>query len=265
MSNRSSPTIVVAGRAEHWHVFQDASHKDSPGGLLEAFRTFVGALDPEKDGVLKIGSTSLCSHMADIVRLLRIPAVFVERPPPSDFVVPDFCGALADCSRRDHVRLLARTCAALHDAQGNLRSAHLDLLDQVDGHPAWVPWIPGERLCLSGFRIELLDTPRAGIHIRVGVPIEGSPLDACGYRIEPPRFLSGEKPPLCGAFVVIPSDPIEPLRPLDTSGSLGDAYEDGMLSCALHAFYGCDPDEANAFRRGVGLAGTGIARARRAA
>jgi len=242
-------SIVVGGDAEQWHVFREDTEGEAGVRAIERFRAFACALDPARDGVLKIGSTAVCTHFGDIVRLLGIPAVFAAAPPGG--ALPVLAEALRDGARRDRVRALVRASGVTADSHGNVRSGRFNILDQIDGRPAWVAWKPGARVCLSGFRVELLDTGRAGMHIRVGVPVEGSPLDARGYRTEPPRFISSAKIRSDGVFAVAPCDPIDPLRPI-SGGTTGDRYEDAMLVFALRAFYGCPEDGVKALLLGEG-------------
>ena len=233
-----APIVVVAGDADHWRVFRDADHP--PERLLFSFRAFLKALAPIRDGVVRFGNTALTDHMADLARRYGLPTIFATSANTRS--QSPLVAALATGQRRDRVRALIRVSNLQRDERGNVRQGSFFYLDRTASGLAWVSWEPGARICLRDFRVELLDTARAGFHLRIGAVVENSSLDGQGYRIDPPRFLGMGKPHRNGVYVVIPSDPVEPLRMLDGHGRIGDAEDDALLAFALRAFYGVEED-----------------------
>jgi len=74
--------------------------------------------------------------------------------------------ALALFTRPDTFRLFARVEDPVLDEAGNARTArvfHLGI--DAAGWPAWIPWAIGECLHWHPFRIALLSTRRAGLHL----------------------------------------------------------------------------------------------------
>lgn len=97
------------------------------------------------------------------------------------------------------------------DDRLNAREADIYRLDLGDEGPSWVRWTPGEfRQCLHPFRFELLDTPRAGLHVRIGLISDTDELDEHGYRINQPAFSSSFKIAEDGAFVLTPGFSFSP-------------------------------------------------------
>ena len=237
-------STIVAGDPERWMAFDGTANR-----CLDAFRAFVHALVPDRDGLLLTGVTSVCGHHADIARAARRPAVFCDKPSPSSSAPTINAAQLSMASRRDRARAFLRVSGTQRDAQTNLRGGRVELLD-CSGGACWMPWMSGERICLAGMRVELLETPRAGLHIRVGVPVDGL-RNIRGYQTAPPRFVAAGRIAGDGVIAVVPCDPVDPVRPL-LNGSTGDSEEDAMLRLALAAIYGASPVEAEEFLRGTG-------------
>lgn len=68
-------------------------------------------------------------------------------------------------NRPDSFRLFALAENLAFDARGNARSGDVYFLDRVSGGSVWVPWILGECVHWHPFRLALLSTPRAGLHV----------------------------------------------------------------------------------------------------
>jgi hypothetical protein len=249
MANAREILVVAPGDPARWRVFAKSGKPDE----LERFRTFVEGLDRARDGILAFGTLSACSHFGDVARRAGLPAVFCASPQdcPSGSM-SDLGAALDLVPRRDRARLVVSVRGCTTDQAGNARSAEVAFLDGFTGGClSWVRWLPGVRACPADLRVELLDTPRAGLHLRVGVPVADSPRDPSGFRIHQPRFVSCAKIERDGIFVLAPCDPVEPLRPLDPAGSTGDAVEDGIVVLALLAL-GADAVDASSLLRGEG-------------
>lgn len=253
--------VVVPGEARFWRVFREDGVVCGTGAVLVAFRKFILGLNPSQDGILKIGSVALCNHLAETARQSGLPTIFAAAPPP-----PDAVPVMAfDAVRRDHVRTLIRVRDLELDNRANVRAGRFSFLDRTSCGVRWLDWVPGYRLCLSGFRIKLISSLRAGLHLRVGVVEPNAPTRPDGTRIDPPRFISAAKPMSDGVHVIIPCDPVDPMRRLDSTGSTNDCYEDAKLDRAMLDFYGCSATQAINFRLGAGTEAQAAGYARRVA
>jgi len=155
-------------------------------------------------------------------------------------------------SKRSLLRLLVRVRDVVLDDAGNARSARIEHVDGFADGAAWVEWEVGRRLCMNGFRIELRDTKRAGLHIRIGKVVEDSPVDENGYRIMEPTFVSSWKIAKEGLVVLTPCDPIEPgyLLPFGTLPE--DQEERVLLRNVLTTRFCADDTTAELMLHGLG-------------
>jgi hypothetical protein len=67
--------------------------------------------------------------------------------------------------RPDTFRLFALFEGVATDEKGNARSGRAYQLGSEDGFPAWIPWQVGDCLHWHPFRVALLSTRRAGLHV----------------------------------------------------------------------------------------------------
>lgn len=239
---------------------------DEPHDALETFRNLVKNLAGTGQGVRVIGNVSPLSHYGDICRLARIPAIFAPTLADADQAAALRATssasaeiAFARAFNRANLRVLVRVSELECDAQGNARRAVIEHLDGTVAGARWIGWRPGKRICLSGFRIELRDTKRAGLHLRVGIVIEDSPRDARGYRTAAPRFISTVKLDREGLLVVRPHDPVEPAYALSLGQTPQDDEEREILIAAVTHCYQASPANALLYASGGGLRLTGRA------
>lgn len=131
------------------------------------------------------------------------------------------------------------------DDKRNAREADIYRLDVANGQLAWVRWLPGEfRQCLHPFRFELLETPRAGLHVRIGLTAETDDLDEDGYRLNQPAFSSSFKIAAEGAFALTPGFSFSPGYPVD-----GKSKDMSILRDNLEHRYFLSPAAATAVLR----------------
>lgn len=235
----------------------------SPKASLEDFREFVRTF-PNDKGIRFHGNAGLTSHLAEICCIRRIPTIFCRDD--GDFLVcpvmPTIFGDsdnrnFAQASKRANLRFFVRAANIQRDAGGNIRKAHIDFIDRNGLQVGWMPWRVNERMCLNGFRVELKDTKRAGLHIRVGVVVEDSPRDEFGYRMLDPRFISIVRIEGEGVTVIAPHDPIDASYYLGTGFHPKDEDEYDILLRSLVHFYGAQPDLAPTLISGAGSRITG--------
>ena len=227
-------SIIVPGNPERREIFRDSDYK--PENLLTSFRNFIAGVTAT-NGILRIGNTAVTDHMAETARLSGIPTIFASAPLPviNDCTLPL---SVLKQHRRDRVRAFFLTRNIQRDERGNIRKGDFYYLDRIAGVLSWAEWKPGTRICLSDYRIELVDTSRAGLHLRTGVASANGRTDEKGYRSDRARFTGSGKPSGNGIHAVIPCDAVEPLRKLDGYARTGDEEEDFLLQCALRDFYG---------------------------
>jgi hypothetical protein len=149
-------------------------------------------------------------------------------------------------------RMLVRVRRVLLDGAGNARSAEIHHAEGNGREAGWIAWRAGDRKCLNDFRIELVESKRAGLHFRIGVPDDSQGFDASGYRIAPPRFIATSKVSREGTLLLVPCDPVDPAVWLDGEGEAEDQGESDLMRELLVVRYGADPEDAEAMMRGFG-------------
>lgn len=144
--------------------------------------------------------------------------------------------------RVEHVRL---------DEKQNARSAEVAYLDSRGEGPEWVSWSPGsERLCWNGFRIEFKDTPRAGLHLRLGLRLDSDPRGEDGYALSEPRFIAAAKLDRDGVYVLKPADIAVPWYRLDFDTIPEDPAETRLVLERLMTVHGATRAQAECILRG---------------
>ncbi len=153
-------------------------------------------------------------------------------------------------------RSLSRLVFSVHvterDDVGNIRKADFWHLHGNHHGAFWVRWPVERRLCIGGMRIVLEDTKRAGLHIRIGVPVTDSALDEYGFRIEKPRFVSSYRPAGNGVHVIVPCDPVEPGYALASDCGNIDSEERNLLISTLQCYFWATAQQAGEILRGSG-------------
>jgi len=128
--------------------------------------------------------------------------------------------------RPDTLRLFALAENLAFDGKGNARDGEVYYLEKHQGRVSWCRWVVGECLHWHGFRIALLSTPRAGLHL----VSEWRPQRGDAYRYTGNHHLHRD-----GVLVLSPCNALRLAEPLDEA--LADAEEERHLDDVLrHRF-----------------------------
>lgn len=237
-------------------------HQDVSAGKaeLERFRALVAELKGRHTGIRVHGPASAGSHYGEIAHIAQVPVRFlgeswgeseIEVLPPEQ-PAEDFITRFTRANARANVRVLVRVSEIERDEAGNARKALIEHLDGTTQGTRWVRWEAGKRLCFNGFRVELRDTKRAGLHFRIGVVIEDSERDAFGYRTQEPRFISTVRIEQEGVIAMRPHDPIEPAVTFAKGSLPADAEERAILIEAVTMWYGAPLGDVSLYASGRG-------------
>lgn len=241
-------------------------HQDVSAGKaeLERFRALVGELKGKLTGIRVHGPASAGSHYGEIARYAQVPVRFLGQEAQSGIKVAeieilppekpaeDFVTRFNRANARANVRVLVRVSEIERDEAGNVRKALVEHLDGTTQGTRWVRWEAGKRLCFNGFRVELRDTKRAGLHFRIGVVIEDSERDEFGYRTQEPRFISTVRIEGEGVIAMRPHDPIEPAVMFPRGSLPADAEERATLLEAVTMWYGAPMGDVGLYASGRG-------------
>jgi len=245
-------------------------HQDVSAGKaeLERFRALVGEVKGRSIGIRVHGPASAGSHYGEIARLAHVPVRFLGSETQSEInveILPperpteDFITRFNRANSRANVRVLVRVSEIERDEAGNVRKALIEHLDGTSQGTRWVRWDAGKRLCFNGFRVELRDTKRAGLHFRIGVVIEDSERDQFGYRRQEPRFISTVRIEGEGVIAMRPHDPVEPAVMFARGSLPADAEERAVLIEAVTMWYGAPMGDVGLYASGRGRAYEGPA------